>query len=277
MKRLLYCLQLNLLAAFAPVFCLPCPALPAVSLVTLAEVRQNTIRLSDLLPPEAGQALRQASAAIELGRSPQAGSRRVLEAAQIAERLASDPNLLRRLAIPDRIVIWRTAFPIPGEAIRQAIAGSLRAKGNETDLAESVLQWSGEVTSSEENPALQMESLHMDSRRQALEVRLRCVKPTACGSFLAYLRVRQPGLADWNQESAARRSGVANQPASGEVLAQAGKRATLILASDAMRISVPVICLERGVLGQRVRVLDTANHRVLTAEVQGDGILQTRF
>ena len=276
MQRLLF-LRLARLVAPGLLLCSPCPALQAVSLVTLAEVRQNTIRLSDLLPPEAGQALRQASAAIELGRSPQAGSLRVLEAAQIAGRLAAAPDLLRQLAIPDRIVIRRTGFRIPREAIRQAISGTLRAEGNDADLAESVLQWSGEVTSSEENPALQIESMHLDPRRQALEVRLHCVQRTSCGSFLAYLRPRQPLLADWKEKSAAQRSGVAKQPASGEVLAQPGKRATLVLADGAMRISVPVICLERGALGQQVRVLDTANHRVFTAEVQRAGILLTTF
>jgi hypothetical protein len=110
--------------------------------------------------------------------------------------------------------------------------------------------------------------MRLDSFRHALEVRLRCVQRAACSSFLVYLHLSQPVIAEWRPESLAERDRV-----SAEFLTQPGKFATLVLSDRAMRISMPVICLERGIQGQQIRVMDSASHRVFRAEVQSTGLV----
>ena len=65
-----------------------------------------------------------------------------------------------------------------------------------------------------------------------------------------------------------------NEPAAGRALTQPGDSATLILENDGIRISLAVVCLQRGFLRQEIRVRDAAGQRVYRAEVVGAGLLR---
>ena len=51
------------------------------------------------------------------------------------------------------------------------------------------------------------------------------------------------------------------------ILAKSGSPVSLIVAGEGFRITLPVICLQPGALGQRIRVRDPAGTRILIAEV----------
>jgi hypothetical protein len=251
-----------------------------VALRETTEVSGATIRLSELLPLSSPLALREASDAIELGRSPQPGSARALEAAQIARALIKRPDLLRQLAIPDRILVRRSGWMIQRGAIRDAVGRFLRAKSDYRDLSDSALQSPGDLAAREENPALEVTGILRDVRGQGSELRLRCVQRSLCSSFVVHLFDPQPSSPDWSGDLHSATHTLASRPPlpvaakeTGLVLAEAGRKAMLQLGDGQMSISLQVICLERGQLLQTIRVLDASSHRVLRAEVVGVGKL----
>jgi hypothetical protein len=266
----------------------------AVALRQMAEVTGNRLQLSDLLPADASAELRAIAGGVGLGRAPQPGSLRILERAQIVRELQRRPRLLLQLRIPERITIRRAGWPISRAAVSEAVAGFLLAQsGNGARMADIAgLQWSGEVSSDEANPAVEGKAAYWDNREQAFAVRLRCAEASYCGSFLVHVPEARAGSAEKDRGAAdpAEHAGTATlsgrggnaHPQSAESapqrepglsLAEAGKPAKLMVEGDGFRISMPVVCLERGVLGQKIRALDSSNHRVVWAEVVGAGRL----
>lgn len=61
-----------------------------------------------------------------------------------------------------------------------------------------------------------------------------------------------------------------------EILAEPGLPAKLVVEGRGFRLETTVIPLERGVLGQQIRVRDPDTHRILAAEVVGKGKLQVQ-
>jgi hypothetical protein len=260
---------------------------PAVRLREVVEVKQGRVWLSDLLPADAPSALQKTGAAIELCQSPQPGSVRVLDAGQIAIKLIGQPEMFRRLVIPPRVTVRYAGWPIEEATVRMAISRFLREQGRNgqarsSDLPEAArLEWARPLASTEENTRLQVTSFDWDDRQQSVEVRLRCVTRASCGSFLVHIVLPSPLGDEWRERL---RSGTdlsspgAGQPAatnaSGALLAEKGKLATLILDDGTMRISLHVLCLQPGVLNQQIRVLDEKSRRVFHAEVVGAGLLR---
>jgi len=61
------------------------------------------------------------------------------------------------------------------------------------------------------------------------------------------------------------------------VLAKPGAPATLIMLGQNVRITTTVVPLQPGTQGQRILVRDLSTSRVISAEVVGEGLLQTSF
>jgi len=124
---------------------------PRVHIPAVTQVEGGTVKLSDLLPPDAPAELGEMCTRIILGNSPLPASQRVISKGQIEERLREFPSLLQRLEIPERLVITckerrlspgeiRTAIEtfMAGEGARGAIASSYFSKsaaGLSSDLA----------------------------------------------------------------------------------------------------------------------------------------------
>jgi flagella basal body P-ring formation protein FlgA len=70
---------------------------------------------------------------------------------------------------------------------------------------------------------------------------------------------------------------IAAPNAKAEVLVSPGEQATLVLRSDALRMTADVVPLERGTMGQRVhvRVMDTG--KIFSAQVDGRAHLELNF
>jgi flagella basal body P-ring formation protein FlgA len=69
----------------------------------------------------------------------------------------------------------------------------------------------------------------------------------------------------------------AARPAKQEILVAAGESATLTLHSDTLRIFVDVVSLERGTLGQQIRVRMPQTGKIFNAQVDGRAHLEVKF
>jgi hypothetical protein len=254
-----------------------------VHLRDAVEVKRDRVWLSDLLPADAPSAIEKAGAAIELGHAPQPGSARVFHAEQIASKLVGHPEVFRQLAIPPQITIRYSGWPIAETAVRSAISSFLREHdglelGQKRGLPDAArLEWLRPLAATEEHPTLEVTGMDWDNRQQSVQVRLRCSTRSSCGNFLVHVVLPAPLGDEWHNRLGSRmglnspQSGPAT--ASGAVLAEKGKPATLVLDDGSMRISVRVICLQGGVLNQQIRVFDSRSRHVFHAEVVGAGLL----
>src|SRR5579864_5937046 len=252
-----------------------------VQLRDAVEVKRDRVWLSDLLPADAPSAMQKAGAVIELCPAPQPGSARILDAEQIKSKLVSQPEVLRQLAIPPRITVRSSGWPIEEEMVRMAISTFLREQGSRPDLP-GAARFEGlqSLVAGEEHSKLQVTGFDWDTRQQSVQVRLRCATRASCGSFLVHV-VLPPSAGDQWRTQLGWASGstslgavqLAPPTISGAVLAEKGKLATLILDDGSMRISVRVICLQPGVLNQRIRVFEARSRHVFHAEVVGAGLL----
>jgi hypothetical protein len=251
-----------------------------VRLAEAVEVRGESVRLADLLPVGVPEEIRRASAEIEICRAPQPGSVRVLRQEEISRRV-SEAAMLRQMVIPERIVVRRSGWAMDRAALRIAIAKFLRQQAPDLDLPENAqVRWPEWVVATEQHPALEVTGWEWDERQQAPQFRVRCAKGSSCGSFWAVVSsppsLLSPTTEKWRARLASA-MGVNSEGATAATLpamAEKGKPATLILEDGAMRISLRVTCLQRGVLHQRIRVFDERSRRAFRAEVIGSGLLQ---
>jgi hypothetical protein len=242
-------------------------------------VTGTTVRLADLLPPNARNDLRKVSSVIELGQAPQPGSTRVYDGFRIAEILKAHPEIARRVTIPDRILIRRSTYAITATAVHDAVSNYLTETGQRTDLSDLVLQPAGGMASLEPNPTLQVRKVNWDSAKHQYEFRLHCVKLTACRDFLVYVQDPHKRLA-LPLKTAGRVGGglakgtLATSDAN-PVLIPAGSRIRMVMQGDGMQISLTVTSLESGRAGQKIRV--RSNRQTLLAEVVSRNLVWSKM
>jgi hypothetical protein len=104
-----------------------------------------------------------------------------------------------------------------------------------------------------------------DTEAGTVKAKLRCQTNTECLPF--YVLVHGVDKVKKTITVAAGESMLPN-------VIRGGDRATLILESSNSRMSLPVICLQNGVLGQRVRATSLDRKRVFDAEVVSAGMLK---
>jgi hypothetical protein len=241
------------------------------------EINRAVVLLSDLLPAEAPVAIRNASATIELCRAPQPGSVRTLHAEQILAAIKTHFDPPPDLVIPPTVLIRSTGWPISEAGVRDAISEFLQKNGSGARLPEITRLYLPEhLAATQESFQLRVTHMEWNAREHAIAVRLRCLNRRSCGSFLA--RAVLPKSEDWPHRLLQAISSSSTRPPNGPALAgrpliARGKTATLILEEANMRISVPVTCLEPGLLHQRIRVFDRQSRRVFLADIVGDHLL----
>ncbi len=277
-------LLMLMVAAVTPLFA-SVPIRPA--LLQHAEVQGNVIRLADLLAVSAPQDLKASAEKIELGRAPQPGTTRVLEGDQIARRLSAYSDLPDFLIAP-QVTVTRAGWPLNETSIWNAVARFLTDRGWKQDEVpgRDVLRWPSGIRSATDNPKLEITHLGSNLTEQRLQFRARCVDPSACGTFLIEAIVPSGSVKSWRStmNSTAAKSAIRTHayPSTRGVVhelvpAASGKRALLILESQGVRVSLPVVCLQRGTLGQTIRVREWGGHRIYRAEVVGTALLRAGF
>jgi len=265
-----------------------------VLLKSEVELQSESIRLSDLLPSGVPLAWKESASAIDLGRAPRVGSVRVLEPAEIMRKAEEWSQPEKKLAVPTEVVIRRRGWPIDKAAVRDVIRDFLVRHGWKEGELPELNQLESAATASEANgdPTLEVTGMERDRRGGVLQFRLRCASPAHCSNFL--VRVPLPNahtsaISVVRSSSATEETGDTGKSAKKPLmtgasrcpacagLAQAGQTATLILENENIRITLLVICLERGALGQRIRVREARGQRVFVAEVTGSGLLRAAF
>jgi len=254
---------------------------PAIALPSAAEVDHAIVTLHDLLPDGVSPGLSRQAAALALIRAPRAGTTRVVPAAAIASQLP--PEVRRQISLPPQIAIRRTGWPIGRDVIQRAVFGYLvkTLGASAGPAAPARLAWDQGFTASQPNPSLQLVAVKWDRSQNALDFTLRCTRRSECSCLLvhaspspelaAMLRASGPGAGP--RLLVERRLAMVNISPPAPILVHAGKAAMLTAVLDGMHISLPVVSLQRGALGQTVRARDPATHKVFAARVVGAGAL----
>ncbi|HXY16499.1 MAG TPA: hypothetical protein VEI26_18555 [Terriglobales bacterium] len=238
----------------------------------LVDVNHTTVLLSDLLPLNVSQRVQQSSEAVPLCRAPQTGSSRTLRVEQIMTALTTHADLVRQMVVPSMVVIRSSGWPISEAGVRKAISEFLSKSGNDPLPQNARLILPESMAAAEENFQLQVMRIRPGISGRGANARIRCLDHRSCGTFL--VRVLLPQGQEWrlNQMPAAPATAT-----SGPALVARGKPATLLLENASTRISLPVICLESGLLDQRIKVFDKRSRRTFVALVVGEQMLHAEL
>jgi hypothetical protein len=154
---------------------------------------------------------------------------------------------------------------------RERILGALHSSG--IPIAAEQMEQLTEMTAAEPNPLLKVLSVDMMDG-ESDKVLLRCEHPNACLPF--YVLVHRghsgerfgtrPGLSDENSSPRSR---------SQNLLVRSGKIVKLVLDGNYIHMTLPVLCLQSGGRGQRVRVISKETKKRYVAQVTGPGVVTT--
>jgi hypothetical protein len=158
----------------------------------------------------------------------------------------------------------RTAIPVQRVAEALASAG-MAVNPNEIEFL-SGASWT------DERAKVRLVSVGPGSEGKT-KVKLRCQNNHECLPF--YVLVDGMRRADRNSPTA--RLEPVILPAIPPKVIRAGDHATLILETGDARMSFPVICLQSGVLGQRIRAASPDRKQLYDAEVVASGMLRGNF
>lgn len=287
---------------------------PRVRIRDFAEVQGETIRLSDLLPPDAPSELEEISAQIVLGNSPLPASQRVITKDQIELQLREFPSVRNRLDLPERLIVSCKQRRLSPEEIWQAIETLLAAEGlgAPPDGLRNLLRSQAPVYVTKEDPGLVVQRMEPDPVRRQIRVLLWTSKEPQLLPFyvtLEGLSSRAERLASthsegglptmpadsqkgsWKTEEgkleallnsgsrgvSGRKVGHALPPAPPVILVTKGKPTKLVVQTATLRITAIVTPLESGAQGQIIRVKNLDTQRVFGAEVVGADLLQARL
>lgn len=248
---------------------------PRVSLLTEVSVRTDTVRLSDLLPADAGMQLQVAAERVSLGRAPQTGSLRVFTADGLRQAIGESP-FTSEINIPKQVAVRRWGWPIQLEVLRRTLARSKLA--GPLDFSQARITLPPGLSTAVPDPQFEVTALTPGEDGRDWMARMRCRERKACGSFLAELTVSDPASIGGTRPALVpaaffpRRLKLMSE--SGPFLVQPGRMAVLVIDGDAFRITQPVMPLRRARLGELVRVSDPLTHRSVVARVSGNGMLR---
>jgi len=172
----------------------------------------------------------------------------------------------------------RPYFPVTVAEAWQAVASELQSRGfREEQLPRIADLELPAAVPARPGRTLRVSSVCWDADAGHVRFRIACREPGACLPFLVYLRDDSGAGAhalapSCRLERPGRRSPLAqHQPAEPSV--RAGQRATAVLAASGLRMTAPVICLDRGAGGEIVRVRGQEG-RVFRARVTGQALVE---
>jgi hypothetical protein len=258
----------------------------------VVQVGSEAVRVSDLLPPDAPGGLDEICRQILLGDAPLVASQRVISRVQIEQRLREFPSTLKRLEIPERVIVTRKRRRLSSAEILTAIesfmareglhgtvaqacpsrsAAGSSSKPKAADLGKQVCTTAGldlqaPVFVTKPDPGLEVKRLELDR----VERKTRFLLWTSKEPRVLPFYVTVEGLLD---------TGESTPPATSSpmVLVVAGKSAKLVAETATLRMTALVTPLQSGVKGQIIRVKNQDTQRVLKAEVVGVGLLKAEF
>lgn len=268
-----------------------------IPLASRVRVDHASLTLADLLPATAPERLRSQSAGISLGSAPLPGSRRRLSRAEIENLLGA--RLVGELVIPRSIVVERTSRELSPREVFRAIRTALVENGfaRADELTPGDVRFGMPVRVTAEDPGLEVLAMRLDPTLRLAVFRLWTARQADVRPFDVMVRP-VAGLGPWLERfsgqvrpanrparlvrTAARpgtRPGTirrARKPRS-KPLVMPWQPASLLLVSGTMEIHTTVEPLERGYLGQVVRVRMSKTKQIFLAQVVAPDCLEARF
>lgn len=150
-------------------------------------------------------------------------------------------------------------YPITRDQVAAAVTGGgLPVSADDVSLL-------ADVVSRVDHPILKLKSIEPAPDHQVM-ARLECADSAQCLPFVVLLRVNDGAASplEFSPKSAA-----PSAP-----LVHAGSSATLQLEGAHVHITLPVICLENGTLGQVIRAANPDRHQFYMVVVVGDRLLR---
>jgi hypothetical protein len=155
---------------------------------------------------------------------------------------------------------------------RERILNALHSSGIPV-VAEQMEQLS-QITAAEDKPLLKVVSIEvMDGESD--KVLLRCEHVNACLPF--YVLVHWGHLGEGSATRSGRPDDGSGQSGSNaeNLLVRSGKIVKLVLDGNYIHMTLPVLCLQSGGRGQRVRVISKETKKRYVARVTGPGVVAT--
>lgn len=250
------------------------------------QVEGETVKLSDLLPPDSPGELQEKCSRLVLGDTPLPGSRRSISRVQIERQLRRVAIAPDRWEIPDSVTITRRRRRLSTAEILKAIETALASEGSSRFKAPSLngLQLQAPVFVTKPDPGLEVKSTEYDPVQRKTRFLLWPSKEPQVLPFYVMVKgtAGTAGVDDFREwvdglPRANTRKRESPAKAASAVLVAAGKPAKLIVETPAMRMSMSVTPLEPGVKGQLIRVRNQDTRRVVEAQVIGSCLLQAEL
>lgn len=259
------------LTATASVLAANAPVGAPVALLHEVELRPTTVMLSDLLPSQASDTLREASSEVSLGNTPEPGNVRLVSRQEIQHDLIDHPDLLASLQIPESVTVHR----FYRELSRAELIAAIQAAVDPSVIVEASLasfELLAPVYVTTDDPGLRVTHIESDPLHQQTRFRLWTSNEpanlpfyvTVMGNLKLAARTTQVGPIKGNVAGFAPRS---------EALVKPGQPVRLVIQGEDYRITTTVMPLEQGMMGQEIRVRDPLTKRIFQAQVAGPGLL----
>lgn len=168
------------------------------------------------------------------------------------------------------LMLAALALPAGAASVRHSIgadevAAAIRNMGVPIDTSQVTLL--AEVVSNSNTPHLKVRSLSKwgDGRMMA---RMECETAGECLPFLVGVKLNS-GMRDQAVRTQSAPAAIPAVPAmdARSYLVRSGEPTMLLLEGPHVQIRIPVVCLENGLPGQKVRVRSTDRHQVYFAQV----------
>jgi hypothetical protein len=253
-----------------------------IALLNDTQVSTDTILLSSLLPPSVPESLRSATEKIALGAAPRNGATRLFTRDALSAAIEAAGLSPSDFSIPDVVSIHRNARLLTREEVFAALEAALAKNSfaGLSSLRRDDISMAADVFVPPGDARLEVTQISFD---QFLgRARIRIWPRSAPGVLPFYVTARVPS-ASMLSASSGRRLSVSNVgPAHGDAayapfLVQAGRFARLHLHSANSDMLLQVIPLQRGRLGDLIRVRLPGTGRALQARVAGLAYLDATF
>jgi hypothetical protein len=248
-----------------------------------AAVREGMVYLSDLLPAEPSEKLREAASHIKICLAPEVASSRLMDYQGLAARLQAYPAIARQLSLPPEVIITNPGWPLDREQVWQAIRTYLLRRGVNLEMipASASLKGLAGTSTVVENPRIKVHHADLDLLRNAIQFSLRCDPYNGCNPFLIIMDASPQLLQTLRGLTERNPVAVSHNPPNARSASvpaiRAGQSATLVMEGDGIRLAVGVICLASGSLGEQIRVRDPETRRVFDAIIRSPGKLYASF
>jgi hypothetical protein len=248
-----------------------------IALLASTEVQGDTILLAHLLPSNASRTVRDAAGKVALGAAPQAGASRQFTRENLTAAIASSGLSPADFAIPPAVTVRRDSRLITLDEVYAALQFAL-AKNPMPGLSnlrihDIALEAEVRVPPGDASLIVTQATFDQSIGRARFRLWPRSVPSVLPFFATAKLTATSPGSPSDHQFVTVASHSPGLIDTSGLVLVSASRVAQLHLHSSNMDILLQVQPLQKGRLGDVIRVRLPATGRTMQARVAGDGYL----